>query len=224
MLNDQKKKGGIDWTDYTWNPISGCLHGCDYCYMRRMEKRFKRIMEPKFKPKYLKDISKSKKLKSGDKIFVGSSGDMWGKWVKVRWMVDVMREIRQQPRLIFQFLTKNPSGYGLFNRLLLKNMWCGTTVDGTERTEKNIKKLIDSVPVGIIKFVSFEPLLAAVDPDLNGIDWVIIGANSNRGAEKPPEEWANRIIKTARLQGVPVFMKDNYGYPVKIKNFPLGVL
>ena len=71
-----------------------------------------------------------------------------------------------------------------------------------------------------IRFVSFEPILAPVDPDLFGISWIIIGANSNRGAEKPPTEWADRLIKLARESNVAVFVKDNYGYPERIKDFP----
>ena len=75
MINKQGQ-GKIDWTDWSWNPISGCKHGCEYCYMLRMEKRFPGIMEPKFHPDRISKLARVKKVLPGDKIFVGSSGDM----------------------------------------------------------------------------------------------------------------------------------------------------
>ncbi len=68
--------GKIDWTDYTWNPVTGCLHGCEYCYMKRLETRFGMSMDPKFHEKRMNDIAK---LKEPSKIFVCSTGDLWGK-------------------------------------------------------------------------------------------------------------------------------------------------
>ncbi len=220
MLNKQGP-GKIDWTDWTWNPVSGCLHGCEYCYMRRMEKRFPGIMEPKFRPEYLEKFKQVRKVKPSDKIFVGSSGDMWGKWVPGKWIGEVLNECALRPRIIFQFLTKNPSNY--HGWALSENMWFGTTDDGTSRTENNIFELIRSVYPHMIRFVSFEPLIKK--PLLNlttfkHLDWIIIGADSTRGAKKPPMEWAEYLIATARNFNIPVWVKDNYGYPDRIKEFP----
>ena len=103
----------------------------------------------------------------------------------------------------------------------IENAWYGTTCDGTDRTKDNIGDLVMYIQrCHSIRFVSFEPLLAPVDPDLFGIGWIIIGANSNKGAQKPPKEWADHIINLARESGVAVFVKDNYGYPERIKEFP----
>jgi len=106
MLNKQGQ-GKIDWTDYTWNPVSGCNHGCQYCYMLRMEKRFPGIMTPAFHENRMKDITG---LKNPSKIFVGSSGDMWGKWVNSKWISTVINATALSPKHTFQFLTKNHRG------------------------------------------------------------------------------------------------------------------
>lgn len=206
----------IDWADYTWNPISGCLHGCSYCYMRRMEKRFPGIMEPKF---HEGRISEPLKLKRPSRIFVGSSGDMWGDWVSekyINWVLDVAAFC---PRHTFFFLTKNPNRYSKFTDYT-ENMWFGTTVDGRSKTLSNINDLLIATNGHCIvnRFVSFEPLLSKIEcPNLFGLKWIIIGGDSTKGAKKPPKEWADTIIEEARRFNIPVWVKDNYGYPERIK-------
>lgn len=215
---NRQGKNKIDWCDYSWNPIGGCLHGCDYCYMHRMEKRFKGIMTPKFYPSRL---HQPMNVKKPSLIFVSSSGDMWGRWVSFEWIDDVLDVCSVfAPWHMYQFLTKNPQRYSDFK--CLENCWYGTTDGGTKRTRDNISCLISAVPESR-RFVSFEPLLNRIDPDLTGIQWVIIGADSTRGAKKPPKEWADIIIKLAREQDIPVFVKDNYNYPGRLKEMPTNV-
>lgn len=220
MLNKQGS-GKIDWTDFSWNPIGGCLHDCSYCYLKRKQQRFKsNILEPKFRPEYLRDFSKRRKpLPDGTKIFVGSAADMWGNWVKHDWIYEVLAVVKENPQYVFQFLTKNPEKYDDFD--LPKNGWYGTTVDGTEKTKYNLWELIFNVLDDRVRFVSFEPLLAPVDVDLSCLDWIIIGADSNRGAKKPPKEWADKLIEQARELNVAVWVKDNYGYDKRIKQWPM---
>lgn len=207
----------IDWCDYSWNPISGCLHACPYCYMLRMEKRFPGITKPAY---HTSRLHQPMSVKKPSKIFTGSSGDMWGKWVDSEAIDDVLDVCTVfAPQHTYQFLTKNPERYREFK--CIKNGWYGTTNDGTERTKKNIKDLIYYTQDNdVVRFVSFEPLLVEVHPDLFGIQWIIIGADSTRGAKKPPKAWADRLIKIAREQDVAVWVKDNYGYPERIKKFP----
>jgi len=214
--------GKIDYTDYTLNPLPGCLHGCEYCYMNRMEKRFPGIMTPKVRLERLKALN-SRKLKSGDKVFVGSSGDMWGDWVSNKDISDVLHAADERPDIIFQFLTKNPKKYSLFNFEDRRNFWMGTTVDGTQRTQDNLYYLIKLVPKATIKFVSFEPLLESpmISSHFDDLGWIIIGADSTRGAKKPPKKWADFLIAHARDAGIPVWVKDNYGYGQIIKEFPI---
>jgi len=217
MLNKQGP-GKIDWCDWTWNPIKGCHHNCPYCYMLRMEKRFNGIMEPGIKPEYFDDFNHTRKVTPGDKIFVGSSGDAWGRWVPDTWIIPMLVVVSDFSQFTFQFLTKNPDRYGEFS--LPPNAWAGTSVDGTARTAGNVFKLSRSVSKANLKFISFEPLLAPPVVLLDYIGWVIIGANSNPGAEKAPDKWADDLIQQARDRNIPVFVKDNYQYHARIKEFP----
>ncbi len=223
-MNRQKGPNRIDWTDYTWNPISGCEYGCDYCYLRRMETRFPGRMKPEYHPERLDQPAKVKKPSL---IFTGSSGDMWGEWVKRQDICDVLTQcLILAPHHTYQFLTKNPSRYSEF-KLPTRNAWYGTTVDGTERTKDNLEDLmvLTKRHPRPTRFVSFEPLLKRVEPDLSGISWVIIGADSNEGAQKPPVEWAAAIINGARRLNIPVWMKDNYPGQCslkKLKEMPGG--
>lgn len=217
MLNKQGP-GKIDWTDYTWNPVSGCLHGCEYCYLKRLETRFGFDMKPWFHQDRLKDL---RKIKRPSKIFVCSSADLFGDWVEYNWIFKVIETCRHYSQHTFQFLTKNPKRYKDFR--FPENCWIGTSVD----TQSRLDSLYDAdFPNhhSRTQFISFEPLLERLEFNYERcpVDWVIIGANSNTGAKKPPNEWADEIIvqcKT-RLRNVPVWIKDNYIYHSKIKEFP----
>lgn len=217
MLNCQGPDK-IDWTDFTWNPITGCLNDCPYCYMKRMEKRFPGITKPRYRPEYLKDL-RSRKLKPGNKIFVGSSGDMWGRWMSDDAISIVLQAAGQRKDLIFQFLTKNPQRYFDFCLDNNENFWFGTSIDGTCRTLENLPLLMDSVPKSAVKFVSFEPLIEKprISSAFYDLDWIIIGADSTKSAVKPPQSWADFLIREARDAVIPVWVKDNYGYSKRIK-------
>jgi protein gp37 len=160
------------------------------------------------------------KKKEPAKIFAGSSGDMWGAWVPVEQILSVLTCVESNPHHTFQFLTKNPGRYSQFD--LPENGWYGTTVDGTTRTAGHLAGLIMAVE-NRIRFVSFEPLLHRLTMPvgmLDHIDWIIIGANSQKGAVKPPDEWADTLIERARQAGAAVWVKDNYQYHSRIKEFP----
>jgi protein gp37 len=231
MLNKQGK-GKIDWTDYTWNPITGCLHDCDYCYVKRLAKRFGYSTEPQLHPHRLKDIAT---LKHPAKIFVCSTGDMWGDWVKREWIDQVLDVVRQYPQHTFQFLTKNPERYLEFD---LPYGWYGASIDGTPNTVKSYEAYGDpyaDIPGGVaplyilknkypdfVTFYSFEPLLSMTSiPRFDWpVDWIIIGADSNKGANKIPLYWVDTLITIARANNIDVFIKDNVGMLRSLKYFP----
>ena len=215
MLNKQGPNK-IDWCDYTWNPISGrCQHNCPYCYMHSFWRRYPEMAVNQLKEKYLLD----KFPKKPSKIFVGSSTDMWGEWVDDIWINEVLRKTKENPQHSFQFLTKNPFGYRGWK--LPINGWYGTSFDGTMETENNINNLVTSVSQFRKRFVSFEPLVKIPKKIcLSGIHWIIIGADSNKGAARPPIAWAKYLIILAREKNISVFVKDNYEYPEVIKEFP----
>ena len=218
MLNKQGP-GKIDYCDFTYNPISGrCRHNCPYCYMRGFWKRYPAMAELQIKEKHLQ----SNFPKKPAVIFTGSSTDMFGDWVPEEWIRRVLDKVRENPRHTFLFLTKNPERYAEFNLQGLKNCWFGTTVDGTDRTARNRDKLAWATNgyCRINRFISFEPLFFQVEPDLFGLRWIVICADSRKGAKKPPREWADDLINEARKDGIPVWVKENYGYPERIKEFP----
>ena len=188
-------KTKIEWTNYTWNPITGCLNGCSYCYARRIAMRFDGHFQPTF---HSKRITEPHKLKKPSKIFVCSMADLFGDWVKDEWIKAIMATILENPRHTFQFLTKNPKRYLEFECLtnpkspfFLKNVQCGVTIDFASQERLNYLK---QLPKEIYKFISFEPLLGNMSSlDLAGIDLAIIGADSSKGATPPKKEWINSV-------------------------------
>lgn len=134
-------KSKIEWCDSTWNPITGCLHGCEYCYARKIAQRFGAVRiggmngqicelnEPyrrskdgqinpypyEFLPtlhRYLLD--KPQHWKKPRNIFAGSMADMWGAWVPDEWKIEVMEACRKAPQHNYLFLTKDPLGYHIW--------------------------------------------------------------------------------------------------------------
>lgn len=213
MLNKQGP-GKIDWTSFTWNPVKGvCRHGCDYCYMKRIYERFKLNPKIRFDEKTLK----CKFPEEPSKIFVGSSHDIFGDWIPDDWIERIIAVTKEHPQHTFQFLTKNPKRYREF--IYPENCWLGMSIDTNKRWVKLCREFLVGRE-GLTDFVSFEPLLEELDVELNNLDWIIIGANSNPGAPKPPNEWADKLIIQARKLNIPVWVKDNYKYPTRIKEWP----
>lgn len=211
-------KTKIEWTDYSWNPITGCKHGCWYCYADRMFKRFGRSFEPTFYPERLEEL---KKMKKPVKIFVCSVADLFAPWTKPKWRNDVLNEI-QKPEynhLTFQLLTKQPQGIPA-DMEVKENIWIGTTIT-TKREMTNMFSLIENY--NGLKFVSFEPILEQISLPLlakNNIDWIIVGKLT--GSKKIPlkKEWVKSLIKQAREFKIPIFIKDNVKWHKKIQEFP----
>ena len=204
-------KTAIDWCDYTLNPVTGCKHGCPYCYARKIAERFRgskawpQGFEPMFHPERLQDPAKMKKPQT---IFICSMADLFGEWVPEPWIQEVFYSCHKAPQHTYIFLTKNPERYltipgGLFRQ----NMWFGTSSDGGLHVSDRIYAL-QKLPHDN-KFISFEPLL--YDPgmmSLKGIKQVIIGAQTN------PDKCAGlesvlKICEAADTVGAKVFMKDS---------------
>jgi protein gp37 len=213
-------KTKIEWCDYTWNPVTGCLHGCEYCYARRIAERFKGKAFPEgFAPTFYPNrLDEPKKLKKPSRIFVVSMGDLFGGWVSPVWINRILRVAEECPQHTFIFLTKNPTGMRGYN--FLDNCWCGTSIENQEATKKRIPELLKvSAPV---RLVSIEPMLGPVDLTnfCNKLNWIIIGAQTGPKAVKPKPEDVRSIIDLAQEQGIPLFLKDNLKWPEKIQEFP----
>ena len=207
----------IEWTNFSWNPITGCKYSCWFCYAQKLFTRFNKSFEPTFYPERLNELGK---LKKASKIFCCSVSDIFAEWTKPEWRNQVIKAIEKYPQHTYQLLTKQP-------HLIDKdykfgdNVWIGATVNNQSEISKieEIKK----VKCGI-KFVSFEPLLSNIDCNLKGIDWVIVGKLT--GSKRVPlqKEWVENIIKQTKALNIPLFIKDNVKWEKKIQTFPEGLV
>lgn len=215
----------IEWTDFTWNPVTGCIHGCPYCYARKITQRFPKAFPQGFKPTFHPErLDKPKWVRKPSRIFTVSMGDLFGSWVPYEWQEAVFRVVEETPRHTFQFLTKDPLGAGKallrYFPTIPENLWVGVSVDGTATTKKTA--WLPNRVYGGVRFVSFEPLLEDVgDVNLAGIDWIIIGAQTNP-TKRPKPEWVEHLVQQARAAGVAVFLKDSIQswWPEEIREFP----
>lgn len=234
----------IEWCDYTWNPVTGCLHNCPYCYAERISKRFTGDFEPKFHENRLTD---PQKVKTPSKIFVVSMGDLFGEWVPDEWIRKVLESCERAPQHAYLFLTKNPAGMLPYE--FPENMWVGASVENHQDAENRLPRLLRVKAA--VRFVSLEPMLAPVDlshvqldrhTNMNVLEgcgvslrshaqsmpnafceklsWVIVGAQTGPDAVKPDPDWVQDIIDQCRSAGVPIFLKDNLEWPDKIQEWP----
>ena len=205
----------IGWCDRTWNPITGCARRCDYCYARRMAQRLAgRFGYPKYDPFYPtfhKDkLDLPQTWKKPQRIFVCSMADIVPAWTPMSWTRQVLQVAESCPRHTFIFLTKSPERLSLFNPWPA-NAWVGATVDVRARLAPTLAAL--HTVNARVKFLCFESLLEDMGteylPDLNGIDWIIIGAQTGPKARQPEPKWVIDLIRAAVLVRARVFVKDN---------------
>jgi protein gp37 len=231
-------KTKIDWCDMSWNPVTGCLHGCPYCYARQIVKRFgapcnsgeihrasdaiSDIPYPfGFEPTiYENRLVEPQRTKKPQNIFVCSMADLFGDWIPDEWIEKVFKACEAAPQHRYLFLTKNPIRYEQYiNRPMPKNMWFGfSQIEG-----KYIG--FDTHP-NWNTFISMEPLLRDLgEGDPQGIDWVIIGAETGNRKNRviPKHRWIENIVKSCQRNYIPVFMKnslaDIWGEPL-IQQYP----
>ncbi len=214
-----KCNNNIGWAAYSWNPITGCNHGCDYCYAAAMSKRFNWSFNPTFHEDRLSAPANTPvNPKLNNRVFVCSMGELFGEWVPSVWIEKVFGIVRANPQWTFLFLTKSPERYSTLD--WPANAWIGATIDTQPRVEgvyEAFNKLFRcDGAIDNIAFVSCEPLLEEISlPDelLSVLDWLIIGAKSE-GAKKiqPKTEWVESLLTQAKDYGIPVWMKDNLVY------------
>lgn len=296
-------KSKIEWCDSTWNPVTGCLHGCDYCYARRIANRFDKKMrkclpedhvlnekqivtnmstcktagdpypygfEPTFHHYRLNEPAQKAKPQN---IFVCSMADLFGNWVPEEWTDKVFQACLNADRHRYIFLTKSPQRYDSAIDFTCSedrgceidhwdNMWFGTTINN----QKDMARVehLETFSEGH-KFLSIEPLLEKIELDLSGIrcpvcgsvnvyqdnpattpkgippyycddcgewegeepakliEWVIVGAQTGPGAKQPEPEWVQSIIDQCREADIPIFLKNNLNWPMRIQEFPWDI-
>lgn len=226
-------KTKIDWCDASWNPVTGCLHGCEYCYAEKISERFGAHKEMfnklpvldkpvkfgicgKIQPYPFDFTPTFHRYRLGvpaqwtkpRTIFVCSMADLFGDWVPDEWIHEVFAACEKAPQHRYLFLTKNPARYTkLLTRYTPPNMWFGWSQTGPFERDKMHFNVHHSVNT----FVSIEPLLKPIERPNFRADWYIVGAETGRkkGKVTPEKEWVMEIAEMGREQEKPVFMKES---------------
>lgn len=210
------KSTKIEWTDKTWNPITGCTKksaGCAHCYAEVMTRRLKAMNIEKYKNGFEltlhEDVlSQPLKWKGSHNIFVCSMSDIFHEDVPFEFVDKILYTITQTPQHRYQILTKRASRMSEYfmNRSIPSNIWLGVTVECTS-TKNRIDELRNLN--ASIKFLSCEPLLEDLgELDLNGIDWVIVGGESGPKARPMKQEWVLNIKVQVNKQNAAFFFKQ----------------
>ena len=206
----------IEWTDKTWNPITGCTKysaGCAHCYAEVMARRLKAMGLQKYQSGFelsLHEEALNEPLnwKKAHNIFVCSMSDLFHKDVPFEFVDKIMRVIEMTPQYRYQILTKRAERmYEYFQtRKVPDNVWLGVTVEC--RSVKSRIDLLRLIPAKI-HFLSCEPLLESLGIlDLTGIEWVIVGGESGQSARPMKEEWVIEIKKQVENQNSVFFFKQ----------------
>jgi protein gp37 len=216
----------VDWAAWTWNPVTGCLHGCNYCYARELSHRpsYAEIYPVKFEPifhHYRLDAPKNTEVPREARtdgrqrrVFVCSMADLYGKWVPDHWIERVHASCIANPQWDYLFLTKFPRRYVGLD--LPTTAWLGTTVDEQKRV-RLAEEAFSQIKNVRVKWLSLEPLLAPLEfSDLSMFDWVVIGSQSATEQPHghvpgfaPPFEWVARITDLAKECGCRIYHKPN---------------
>jgi len=224
----QTDNDSIEWARLTWNPITGCLHDCDYCYAADFATRWTNAYPNGFKPTIIperlyapantkqKDLSKRKNSvdRTGWKnVFVCSMADLFGRWVPEEWIRAVLEAIEDNPQWNYLILTKFPIRMSQFK--YPDNVWLGTSADRqgiVGRAEKAFGQLRDSGFDGVT-WLSCEPMLERLTfKRLDLFDWLVIGGCSKTTrveAFYPDHEWIEGLKGQAGEHNLPVYEKTN---------------
>ncbi len=220
---NSQKGTEIGWAMWSWNPVTGCNHGCDYCYARTiatsrdMAKYYPAGFTPLFHPERLDAPANTPvPAKAADdpafgRVFVCSMADLFGAWVPQEWIDQVVAKTVENPQWDYLYLTKFPQRY---DRLELpRSGWIGASVDSQKRAEPTLEAMakVENVQV---KWLSVEPLIEPIKfSSLKGIDWIVIGAQSanvgQNDAFAPDFEWVADLVATARRDGCAIWLKTN---------------
>jgi len=222
-------KSKIEWTEQTWNPVTGCTKispGCKYCYAEVMSKRLEamnvRGYENGFNLSILPErLNEPIKRKKPTIYFVNSMSDLFHEGVNDNYIEEIFKVIEKSQHHQFQILTKRAERLADFfiNRKVPENAWLGVSVENQEYGLSRIDFLrkIDAK----IRFLSCEPLLENLGIlNLQGIHWVIVGGESGANARPMSVEWAKNIQEQCEKQQVKFFFKQWGGWGADGKKRP----
>ena len=209
-------KSAIEWTESTWNPLTGCTKispGCKNCYAERMAKRLKAMGQPNYRNGFRLTLHEHVleyplRWKKPQMIFVNSMSDLFHKDVPVDFILRVFDVMRRAHWHTFQVLTKRSERMLELDPIIdwPKNVWMGVSVENQDYAFR-----IDHLRQthAAVKFLSLEPLLGPIpNLDLRAIDWVIVGGESGPKARPVKKEWVTEIRDQCLTADVPFFFKQ----------------
>jgi protein gp37 len=212
----------IEWTEATWNPVTGCdkiSPGCKHCYAERMSRRLQAMGQSNYRngfdltlqPNMLELPLRWRKPKT---IFVNSMSDLFHKDVPTAFVQRVFAIMREAHWHRFQVLTKRADRLAALDRELTwtSNIWMGVSVESMKYARR-----IDDLrrTHAAVKFLSLEPLLGPLDLDLTGIHWAIVGGESGPKARPMKAEWVTSLRDQCARSHVPFFFKQWGGFNKK---------
>ena len=206
----------IEWTESTWNPVTGCTKvslGCRYCYAERLAKRLRAMGNANYANGFRVTLHEHMlevplKWRTPRMVFVNSMSDLFHEKVPVSFLKRVFDVMHRASHHVFQVLTKRSERLTRLAPELdwPENVWMGVTVEHADYLDR--VEHLRATPARI-KFLSLEPLLGPMPHvDLAGIDWVIVGGESGPGARPMRAEWATEIRDRCASAGVPFFFKQ----------------
>lgn len=220
------ESSSIEWTDATWNPVTGCTKiasGCDNCYAARFSERWRGIPGHPFESGFditlrPERIGAPLRWRARKMIFVNSMSDLFHKDVPWDFVDKVFDTMESADWHIFQLLTKRSSLmkkylHNRYKEQVPRHIWFGASVEDTN-AKSRIRHLQES-PEGI-RFLSIEPLLGPLGRlQLNSIDWVIVGGESGPKARSMHIDWVREVRDQCNAQGVAFFFKQWGGFRPK---------
>ncbi len=212
----------IEWTDATWNPVTGCSKvspGCKHCYAERMAKRLQAMGQPNYANGFEVTLQPHMlelplEWKRPRRVFVNSMSDLFHKDVPLSFIKKVFGVMRRADWHQYQLLTKRSERLLEVSPLLTwePHIWIGVSVENDDYTSR----IDDLRKTGAdVKFLSLEPLLGPLRKlNLRGMDWVIVGGESGPGARPMNPDWVREIRDQCVRANVPFFFKQ-WGGPFK---------
>lgn len=209
-------QSNIEWTEMTWNPVTGCTklsQGCKRCYAERMAKRLKAMGSDRYRNGFEVTLHPDlldapRRWRQPRVVFVNSMSDLFHEDVPLAYIQRVFATMKECARHTFQVLTKRSERLAELAQELSwpANVWIGVSVEDM-RVQHRISDL-QRVPAAV-RFLSLEPLIGPLDAlPLQGIHWVIVGGESGPGARAMRQEWVDSIFRQCRAAGVPFFFKQ----------------
>ena len=206
----------IEWTESTWNPLTGCTKisaGCKNCYAERMARRLQAMKQPRYVDGFELTLHPDSleiplRWKKPQMIFVNSMSDLFHKDVPLKFIQQVFEVMNKAHWHTFQVLTKRAERLAQIDKCLSwsSNIWMGVSVESSDYLCRAEQLKVTNAH---IKFLSLEPLLGPLKGlNLSGIDWVIVGGESGPGARPVEISWIRQIRSNCLDNEVPFFFKQ----------------